>query len=324
MNRRILVTGATGFLGGAILKRLGAEALGQGRSLERCAALGAKGLDIVQWNLPDRAPNNPKLDQVDAIVHCAGLSAPFGRSQAFHSANVLGTQSVLSFALERGVKRFVFVSSPSIYFALSDQLNVPEDMRLPRPFTPYAQSKIEAERLVLSAPEVGPIILRPRGIYGPGDTALLPRLLKAASVRPLPRFRQGRARIDLTFVDDVVDAVLQALTAEQVLEGRAFNVSSGEVLPVSQIVENVCAHAGIVARWRRMPLVPALVAARIAESLALMRSEPREPVATRYGLGLFAYAQSLDISRASNLLGWVPKVSFEEGLARTFDTGASG
>ena len=323
MSRRILVTGATGFLGGAILKGLGAEALGQGRSAQRSAALSANGLDVVRWSLPDRAPDNPKLDQVDAIVHCAGLSAPFGHPEAFHTANVLGTQSVLSFARERGVKRFVFVSSPSIYFALADQLNVPEDMPLPRPFTPDAQSKIAAERLVKSAPEVGPIILRPRGIYGPGDTALLPRLLKAASSRALPRFRQGRAQIDLTFVDDVVDAVSKALTVEQVLEGQAFNISGGEVLPISQIVESACAHAGIVARWRTMPLTPALFAARMAEVFALMRSEPREPVATRYGLSLFAYAQSLDISRASNVLGWVPKVSFEEGLARTFETGAS-
>jgi nucleoside-diphosphate-sugar epimerase len=307
-----------------VLRRLGDEGVGQGRNPARCAALAAEGLNVVQWSLPDAAPNCPELEQVDAIVHCAGLSSPFGHPDAFHATNVLGTQSVLDLARVRGVKRFVFISSPSIYFALSDQLNVSEYMPLPPPFTPYAKSKIDAERMVNAAPEVGPIILRPRGIYGPGDSTLLPRLLRAAQSRALPRFRQGRARIDLTFIHDVVEAVLSALNAKQVVEGQAFNISGGEVLPVSEIVEAACAWAAIVPRWRAMPLAPALLAARMAETLALMRTEPREPVVTRYGLSLFAFEQSLDISRAQDALGWVPQVRFADGLERVFANGATG
>jgi nucleoside-diphosphate-sugar epimerase len=320
----VLVTGATGFLGKAVLRRLGPNGVGQGRDSAQCAALAAEGLKVVQWGLPGPALNCPKLKQVDAIVHCAGLSSPFGREDAFHQANVLGTRSVLDFARTRGVKRFVFISSPSIYFTLGDQLDVSEDMPLPTPFTFYAKSKIAAEKLVNAATDLGPIILRPRGIYGPGDNALLPRLLKAASTRPLPRFRHGRARIDLTFIDDVVEAVLSALNAQQALEGQAFNISGGEVLPISRIVEAACARTGIVPRWRKMPLTPALFAARMAETVALMRSDPREPIMTRYGLGLFAFEQSLDISRARDALGWIPQVRFADGLERVFDKGAIG
>ena len=318
MKGRVLVTGATGFLGKAVLRRLGNSGIGQGRNPNSCATLSAEGMNVVQWTLPGPAPDCSELKHVEAVVHCAGLSSPFGRDDAFHAANVLGTKSVLDFARSRAVKSFVFVSSPSIYFALKDQLDVSEDMPLPRPFTSYAKSKIAAEKMVSASPELGPIILRPRGIYGPGDSALLPRVLKAARSRPLPRFRHGRARIDLTFVDDVVEAVMRALDTSHGLQGQAFNISGGEVVPIAHIVEDVCERAGIVPRWRTMPLAPALLAARMAETIALMRREPREPVVTRYGLGLFAFEQSLDISRAKDVLGWAPQVRFADGLERVF------
>ncbi|MFY0680739.1 MAG: NAD(P)-dependent oxidoreductase [Thalassovita sp.] len=321
MQGRVLVTGATGFLGKAVLRRLGAAGIGQGRDPARCAAASGEGFKLVQWALPGPPPEDAELNEVEAVVHCAALSSPFGPASAFQSTNVLGTKSVLDFARSRAVKRFVFISSPSIYFAPRDQLNVPEDMPLPPAFTPYAQSKSAAEELVRMARDLGPIILRPRGIYGPGDTTLLPRLLNAARARPLPRFRKGRAQIDLTYIDDVVNAVQRALTAGPEMHGQAFNISGGQVLPISHIVEQTCEKAGIVPKWRNMPFRPALAVARAAETIALMRRDPREPVATRYGLGLFAFEQSLDISRAKAALGWRPEVHFQDGLAHVFDTG---
>lgn len=300
---RVLVTGASGFLGGAVLRRLGERGLGQGRQSGE-----------VRWTLPDPAP---ELHDVEAIVHCAALSAPFGSWQAFQQTNVEGTRAVLNFARKADVKRFVFISSPSVYFALADQLNVAEGMPLPPPFNAYARSKVEAEALVRQASDLPSIILRPRGIYGPGDTALLPRLLRAAK-RPLPRFRGGRARIDLTFVEDVVDAILLALDSKAM--GQTLNISGGEVLPITQIVENACRQAGLIPRWRDMPLRPALLAARGIEAWARAWGR-KEPAITRYGIGLFAFAQSLDISRAKEVLGWTPQVRFEKGLALTFARG---
>src|SRR5204863_7739298 len=142
--------------------------------------------------------------------------------------------------------------------------------------------------------------------------------LQVARQRPLPLFRDGKARIDLTYIDDVVDAVLAALSAGGTAEGQIFNVSGGEVVPVRRIAETACARAGVQPRWRKMPLLPAMLAAGLAETVAQLLPGRPEPPVTRYGLGLFAYAQSLDIAKAGRILGWAPKVSFEEGLDRTF------
>ena len=312
------MTGATGFLGRAVLRRLESRGIGQGRNSGRLDEIRKQGIPAVKWCLPDKAPTDPLLNNISAIVHCAGISAPFGPRQAFLRANVLGTKAVLDFARRQAVSRLVFISSSSIYFTLADQLNVNENMKLPPPFNAYAESKVLAERLVRSVKEVSPIILRPRGIYGPRDTALLPRLLRTAQARALPRLRKGRAKIDLTFVEDVVDAVLVALGAGQATTHQVFNISGGEVIRTEDIVEEVCKRAGIPLRWRDTPLGPAMLAARALEMVARFCPQQPEPLVTRYALGLFAFEQSLDITRVQNTLGWSPKVCFSDGLDRTF------
>lgn len=321
--KRVLVTGASGFLGGHVVARLavsGVPALAQGRDARRCEALEAAGYAVARLDLsrPFDASLHPWLGEVDAIIHCAALSAPFGWLADFEAANVTATRNLVAFARRQGLRRFVHISSPTVGFAFRDQLGVTEDSSLPAPVNHYARTKQQGEKIVLAAPDIGPVVLRPRGIYGAGDRALLPRLLQAARRRPLPLFRDGKARIDLTHVDDVVDAVLAALDAGSVAERQVFNISGGEVLPVRRIAEQACARAGVKARWRKMPLGPAMLAAGLMETVAVRLPGRPEPPVTRYGLGLFAYAQSLDIAKARDILGWTPKVSFDEGLDRTF------
>ena len=319
----VLVTGASGFLGSHVLERLAASgtlALGLGRDEARCAALEAGGHRIVRHDLarPLDSVLDPRLGRVERIIHCAALSAPFGRLADFEAANATATRNLLDFARRQGVSRFVHISSPSVCFAFRDQLGLSEDAALPEPVNHYARTKREAETVVLGQPDIHPMVLRPRGIYGKGDRALLPRLIRAAKSRPLPLFRGGRAAIDLTYVDDVVDAVMAALAAPGKAEGRIFNISGGEVLPVRRIADEACIRAGFKARWRPTPLMPAMLAAGLMEAVALRLPGRPEPPVTRDGLGLVAYAQSLDLSKAKRVLGWAPKIPFEQGLDRTF------
>ncbi len=315
----IAITGATGFLGGAICRRLledGGPVIALGRDREKLAALEALGARGISADLAEGAPHLPE-DAVSAVIHCAALSSAWGSYAAFHAANVDGTRAALGFAKRAGAVRFVHISTPSLYFRFCDQRLVREDAALPRPVNAYAATKRAAEKLVLDA-DIDAIILRPRGLYGNGDTALLPRLLRAAAAGPLPLIRDGCAETDLTHIDDAVDATLAALRAPRQMAGRVFNISGGEPLPVRQIAEAAASRAGIPVRWRAMPAALVFTGARPLEGAARLHPQQREPRITAYGAGLFAFSQTLDISAARTDLGWAPKVSFEEGLQRTF------
>lgn len=318
---RVLITGATGFLGGALARHLhreGVRVLAVGRSAAGLKALTEQGIASLSVDLsePSSVARLTLAGPVRAVVHAAALSAPFGPWSAFEAANIRATAHVMAAARALGVARFVQISSPSVAFAPRDQIGLSEAAPLPRPVNHYAASKRAAEELLRAAPDLHPIILRPRGIYGAGDVALLPRLLTVAARRPLPLLRGGQAAIDLTHVGDVVGAIKAALAAPATAEGGIYNISGGEMLPVRAIVEAACARAGLTPRWRSVPYGLAMAAARLAEVAGQLRG--REPLITPYALALFAFRQSLDLTRARDALGWQPQISFEDGLERTF------
>ena len=129
----------------------------------------------------------------------------------------------------------------------------------------------------------------------------------------------GRAATDLTFITDVADAAHAAAIAQGDLKQRIFNISGGEALNVRQVAERAAAHANIHVRWRRMPAALVLAFARLGEALCARLPNRPEPPITAYSAALFAFTQTLNIEAAAAQLHWTPKVSFDEGLARTFN-----
>lgn len=313
-----LITGASGFLGGALAASAQGKVLALGRDPQRCAAMAERlGIAVHPFDLaaPDAVEvltGMAKAAGVQRIVHAAGFSAPWGKPVAYHRANVMGTQTILQVAAAIGAARVVHISTPAVYFRFEDQECVGEDMPLPAAVNPYAASKRLAEDMALMA---GCVVLRPRGVYGTGDRSLFPRLMRAIRAGPLPLLRNGRAATDLTHVDDVVASIWAGLAVTKA-QGRAFNISGGAALPIHSVVEAVARRSGDRVRWIKLPLPLAMAAARGMElSAALTGKEPRF---TRYGVGFFAYRQTLDVSQAKAVLGWQPKISFDEGLARSF------
>lgn len=324
---RVIVSGATGFLGGALCRRLrnaGVEVVALGRNREKGSLLKEMGVGFVAMDLgePPNAALGDSIGGADAFVHAAALSSAWGETAAFMRANVAGTRNAMALARAAGVGRFIFISSPSVIFRLADQTLVREDAPLPKPVNAYAASKQLAEAEVLAAPDLAPIVLRPRAIYGPGDKALLPRLIRAAGRGPLPLLRGGSARTNLTYLEDAARAIETALRAPSAVRGRIYNIAGGEV-PLRLVVEQAAARAGINVRWRSVPWPLALAAARLTETVARLAPGRREPVITVYGLGLLAFTQTLDISAARTDLGFTPKVGFDEGLDLTFGSVAA-
>ncbi len=335
-RRRVLVTGATGFLGGAVAQALhsaGQPALGHGRSAQAARDLQREGIDVMLAPLEDRDAVARLFDdaagEVGAVVHCAAKSAPFGPRAAFVRANVDGTRNLLEASARANVSRFVHISSPSIYCAGAALQAVREDAPLPkRPINHYAGSKREAEALVLAAHAAGlpSIILRPRAIYGPGDNALFPRLLTALRAGKLPTIGAGTNRIDLTFIDDAVQSVRLALTASDPCLGRAFNITSGEAAPLWELIATLCERLDLAPPSRHVPRGAARKVAAVAEAWHRLLRRKGEPALTRYSVDSLSLDATLDISAARRDLGYEPEVSVAEGVERFLSSlsGAGG
>ncbi len=321
----VLITGATGFLGGTLARSflaLGIKVVATGRDVVRLEALKQAGAHTLQADLSDVASvmafTDGTLPPIKTIVHAAALASPWGSYRAFEAANVMATKTIVQIARELGVKRFVLISSPAVYFRHGDQDRMTEDHPLPTPINAYAATKRAAEEIVLAARELGPIVLRPHGLYGSGDTALLPRLMRAMERGRLPLLRNGNAKTDLTHIDDVVRAIEAAIVASKDAEGEIFNVSSGDPHSTKTIIEAVCAYRGITPRWRALPVAPLLSVVRALETVHALWPGRPEPFVTCYTLGLLAYTHTLDITKAARLLNWTPSVTLDEGLFRTF------
>lgn len=323
---RILVTGGTGFLGRHVVWRLNAsghDVVFSGRNARHAETViaGASRADretrfimIEHGSAHSHALMHEAAAGVDAAVHCAALSSPWGRSEAFHKANIESTQEIVDACRAQSVPRLVHISTPSLYFDFRDRLDIREDEPLPSPVNDYARTKGIAEQRVMQSPLDSVIALRPRAIIGPYDATLLPRLLRVARVSRLPLMRGGNALIDLTYVDNVVDAVELALTAD--LRRAVVNISNGEPMHVRTLFAMLADAFGIELRVRRIPYPVVDAVAALLEWAASSRPDWEPPI-TRYSVGLLAYSQTLDLTRARDLLGYTPRVTLADGIRRT-------
>ncbi len=317
--RQILVTGASGFLGRHLvraLQRRDVVVRAQGRDASRLTFDG--GVQSCRSDLRDLAALIEAARGCDAIVHAAALSAPWGARRDFIEANVLGTANVIAAARATGVRRLVHISSPAVIFAGRDQHLVGDDAKYPATHSShYARTKQLAEALVHSASTtLETVTLRPKAIYGPGDRALVPRLLRAARAGRLPQIGSGENLVDVTHVDDVVQAIECALTTERAL-GQTFLITGDEHVPLWEMIRTLLAGVGLPAPPRRISLGVAMAAATTMEALAFVSR--REPTLTRYTALILARTQTYDISRARTLLGFAPQVGVSDGIARTID-----
>ena len=207
---------------------------------------------------------------------------------------------------EYAVKRLVYVSSPSIYAAGKDQLNIMEsDAPKENHLNNYIRSKLASEKLFSDYPDVPSIILRPRGLFGVGDTSILPRVLRLSRKIGIPLIRGGEQLMDMTCVENVALAIRLALEAKEA-HGQVYNITNGEPKTFKYLIETTLKGLGEPIRYRKIPA--GLVA---VYRLFHLKTEP--PL-TRYTYYLLRYSQTLDIQKAQTELGYYPKMTIEEGI----------
>jgi len=317
----VLVTGATGFLGFRLCERLASQGWsvkGFGRHPKRLEALARLGVMPLAGDLRDPEALEAAVQGVTAVVHAGARSDLWGTRREFWETNVEPTRQLVGLAREHGVGRFVFVSSPSVGFELRHMVGVKESDPLPRPFNEYARSKEEAEAVVSAEAGLSRLIVRRQAIFGPGDTSLLPRLLRVARRFGFPQLGDDSPWVDLTYVDNVAYALELALRSP--LEG-VVQITNGEPWRLGQAVATVLSGLGLPWRPRRLPRAPLLAAAAALEAWHRRFAPEQEPVLTRYAVGVLAFDRTLDISRATRELGYRPLVSVADGLARVIQAG---
>lgn len=319
---RVLVTGATGFLGRYVvhdLRQHGHEVFATGRNSEILSSLA----DAEHRFTGDLSALADEAFGVDAVIHCAALSTPWGPWRAFKESNVDGTGHVAEFARRNSVRRIVYVSSPSVYAAARDRVGIREDeVDVSNRLNGYIRSKIVAEQLLRDRWNAGDfeelVMIRPRGLIGRGDSSLIPRLLAAHARTGIPVFDGGKNLIDVTAVENVATALRLALDRGNP-ECGVYNITNDEPRPFRELLATLLELMGRTPRLRPMSRRLAwAVAAALEGACAAIPGRP-EPPFTRYTLSTIAFSQTLNIARAKSELGYVPLVSLDRALAAVAD-----
>jgi nucleoside-diphosphate-sugar epimerase len=315
--KKILITGATGFLGSRLVEKIstikGLEILATGRTLKAQNISNKSNLEYVLGNLEDIKFIDSLTIGVDAIIHTAALSSQMGNPKDFHSTNIEVTKHLLKAAKAKRVKKFIFISSPSVYFRFKHQLELKESDILPKPINSYSYSKREAEKLVESS-GIPYIILRPRALIGRGDKVIMPRILRAHSEGRLMRMGDETNRVDITPVSNVVDAIILALDADKKAINQIYNISNGRPELLWPVLDKLLSQLQLPRPTKKISLRLVLLIAKLMELHAKWINGYREPSLTVYGIGTLTMSFGMDITKAKKLLGYHPKQSVQEAL----------
>lgn len=319
-----LVTGAGGFLGGAIAQQLLERGV-RVRSLARghYPHLSERGIECCSGDLRDAAAVRRACDGVDTVFHVAAKAGIWGAWSDYFQINVEGTRNVLRACQQLQIPRLIYTSSPSVTFAATDQCGIDESASYPRRWLcHYSHTKALAEQEVLQASGergVATCALRPHLIWGPGDAHLIPRLLARARQGRLRRIGGGQNRIDVTYVTNAADihlAAAERLAIGSPPAGRAYFVSQGEPVNCWGWINQVLALAGLPPVRRGVPLRVAWLAGAVLERVYRAAQLRGEPPMTRFLAAQLATSHYFDIGAARRDLGYQPRISLTEGLQR--------
>ena len=315
--KTVLVTGATGFLGKYVIEELaehGYQVRAFGRNSKVGRSLENSSVSFFKGDLTKADDVLEACKGMDLVVHAGALSTIWGAWEDFYHANVLGTKYVLEACRQTGIQRLVYVSSPSIYAAPKDQLAIKEsDAPEENNLNNYIRSKLASEKLFKDYPDVPSIILRPRGLFGIGDTSILPRVINLSQKIGVPLIGDGRQLMDMTCVENVALAIRLAIEAPEA-KGEVYNITNGEPRAFRDLLEESLTGLDYSIKYRK---IPASLLSGIASSLEFIYKTLNlkgEPPLTRYTYYLLRYSQTLDISKAERELGYHPKISISEGI----------
>jgi ornithine--oxo-acid transaminase len=320
-----LITGATGFIGGHLARRLVDEGK-QVRCLVRptsdTTSLDKLEVEIAIGNLGDARSLARAAEGCRYVFHCGALVSDWATREEITRTNVTGTRNLLQASVDASIKRFIHVSSTDVYGypggAAIDETHAPTRFR-----NWYAQTKLAAEAEVRRAEEahaLGAVILRPSTVYGPGSKEVVGEIAKAIRNRSMLLIDRGRAIAGLCYVDNLVDAAVLALSHEAA-PGQAFNVSDGLDVTWKEFTDALANGLGCSqARWSMPYWMANGIGFTLEHGYRLLRKTTRlttPPLLSRQAVHVLGRDQDFSNRKAREMLGWEPRIGYAAGLETT-------
>ena len=318
MTTSAFVTGGSGFIGGALVRRLVADGFtvrALARSDASADAVRERGAEPVRGDLDDVASMTAGAAGCEVAFHCAAHLGDWGSRAEFERGNVQGTRNALAAARQAGVRRFVHVGTEAALLAGEPLIEV--DERAPLRFDSpalYSSTKARAEDAVIEANRNGleTVVVRPRFVWGRGDTTLLPVMTEMVRSGRFAWVGGGRHRTSTTHVDNVVEGLL--LGAERGAPGGVYFVTDGETVVFRDFITRLLATQGVTPPGRSVPTAVARAVAATGETAWRLLPLPGRPPITRLAVWVSALETTIDITRARTELGYAPVRTIDDGL----------
>ena len=284
-------------------------------------------MPCVQGDVRDTEAVASAVDGVDTIFHVAARVGYWGRHQEYVETNVDGTRRLLAAAADAGVERFVYTSTPSVVIG-ADGVESGGDESLPYPdqyLSSYGPTKAEAERAVLAAHAATGVrtgAIRPHFVFGPKDPQIVPRLVKRAREGRLAQVGDGSNLVDVSYIDNVVDAHIQLAdalrSADSPAGGKAYFLGQAEPVRLWDFVRSILSGLEAPPIRRQLGFRTAYRLGAGLEGVYSLLPRSWEPPLTRMAAVILGTSHYFDHRAAQRDFGYTPRVSTEEGLDRTF------
>ncbi len=312
------VTGGSGFIGGRLIGRLRAEGhtvRALARSEQAAVRIRDRGGEPVLGDLGELASLRAASEGCELAFHAAAFLGDWGERSEFERGNVEGTANALAACAESGVRRFVHVGTEAALLAGEPLADVDETAPL-RPDSPayYSSTKARAEQLVLDANRPGfeTVVVRPRFVWGSGDTTLLPTMVGMVRSGRFAWVGGGHQRTSTTHVDNAVEGLVLGATSG--VPGNAYFVTDGVPVVFREFVTELLSTQGVDAPSRSIPAPIAHGLAVAGETAWRTLPLPGRPPLTRFAYWVSSQECTINIDKARSELGYAPVRSIPEGL----------
>jgi nucleoside-diphosphate-sugar epimerase len=322
--QRAFVTGGSGFLGRTLvseLRRRNVDVRALARSKSSAATVAAAGAEPIHGDLDDLHALRTGMRGCDVVFHAAAIVDEWGPATLFDRVNVVGTENVLAAAQDAGVRRFVHVSTEAVLAGSAPLVHV--DETFPRPAAPYgryARTKGLAEERVVAANRGGfsTVVIRPRFVWGKGDTSVLPKVVAAVRAGTFRWIDGGRYLTSATHVRNACEGLM--LAAERGRGGEIYFVTDGPPVEfrkfLTALLETQHANPGHRSLPRRLAQAIAVSAEAIWTALRLQTRPP----ATRLSVKMMGEEVTLNDAKARRELSYLGCVTFEDGVRDMTDS----